>query len=91
MKGQSVMRLHAFVKSGLAAAVALSTVAAIATPSFAATVHRAPGYYYSAPANRPIVNHPGILHPTARQLGWGNRCMEDDGQGRYFPCDAGGA
>jgi hypothetical protein len=82
------MRLHTFVKSGLAAVVALSTVSALATPSFAATRHRAPGYAYSESGNRPVVNHPGIIHPTARQLGWGNECMMDEGQGRYIPCDS---
>jgi hypothetical protein len=82
------MRTRTFMKSALAAAVALSAVTTLATPSLAAAHHhRAPGYGYSAPAyGYGQVNHPGILHPTARQLGWGNRCMEDDGQGRYLPC-----
>jgi hypothetical protein len=86
------MRTQTFLKSAIAAAVALSTVTTLATPSLAAARHhhRTPGYDSADPA--PVyVNHPGILHPTARQLGWGNRCMEDDGQGRYFPCDAGGS
>ena len=82
------MRTRTFMKSALAAAVALSAVTTLAAPSLAAAHHhRALGYGYSAPAyGYGQVNHPGILHPTARQLGWGNRCMEDDGQGRYLPC-----
>ena len=83
------MRTQTFMKSAIAAAVALSTVTTLATPSLAAARHhhRTPGYGYSAPGYAyGQINHPGILHPTARQLGWGNRCMEDDGQGRYLPC-----
>lgn len=80
------MRTRTFMKSALAAAVALSTVVTLAAPSLAAARHHrsAPGYAYGR------VDHPGILHPTPRQLGWGNECMVDNGQGRYFPCDAGG-
>ena len=82
------MRTRPFMRTALAAAVALSAVTTLATPSLAAARHhRPPGYDYSAPGYAyGQVNHPGILHPTARQLGWGNRCMEDDGQGRYLPC-----
>jgi hypothetical protein len=78
------------MKSALAAAVALSTATSLATPSLAAAQHHhthaygAPGYAYGR------IDHPGILHPTPRQLGWGNECVVDNGQGRYFPCDAGG-
>ena len=82
------MRFRTFMKSALAAAVALSAVTTAATSTFAATRHHHSGYAYSAPGFGQI-NHPGILHPTPRQLGWGNECMVDDGQGRYFPCDAG--
>ena len=84
------MRIRTFMKSAVAAAVALSAVTTAATSSFAATRHHhSSGYAYSAPSYRQI-NHPGILHPTPRQLGWGNECMVDNGQGRYFPCDASG-
>ena len=81
------MRTRPFMRTALAAAVALSTVVTLATPSLAAVRHhhRTEGYAYGQ------INHPGILHPTPRQLGWGNECMVDNGQGRYFPCDAGGA
>ena len=86
------MRTRTFMKSALAAAVALSTVTALATPSLAAARHqRTPGYDYSEPGyGYGQVNHPGILHPLPSQTGWGNECMVDNGQGRYFPCDASG-
>jgi hypothetical protein len=74
------MMIRTLTKAAFAAAVALS---ALAGPSFAASVHTQRGHAQ-------IVNHPGILHPTPSQLGWGNECVEDEGQGRYFPCDAAG-
>ena len=78
------MRMEIFRKGVLAAAIAASAMTTVVAPSLAATRHHhAPGY-----AHGRVVNHPGILHPTPRQEGWGNRCMEDDGQGRYRPCDA---
>jgi hypothetical protein len=93
-KGQSVMTSRTFMKSALAAAVALSAAAALATPSFAAAPHHhhlSPGYGYSAPGyGYGPVNRPGIIHPLPSQTGWGNECMVDNGQGRYFPCDAAG-
>ena len=78
------MRMQIFTKAVFAAVIAASAMTTVVVPSFAATRHQsAPGY-----ASGQVVNHPGILQPTPRQLGWGNECMEDDGQGRYRPCDA---
>ena len=78
------MRMQIFTKAVFAAVIAASAMTTVVAPSLAATRDQsAPGF-----ANGQVVNHPGILHPTPRQEGWGNRCMVDDGQGRYRPCDA---
>ena len=79
-------------KCAFAVAATLSAGMAITRPSFAAThFHHSPAYDQSIPnaddSGLPIINHPGILHPTPNQSGWGNECMTDDGQGRYLPCD----
>src|SRR5712692_96544 len=57
------MRTRTFMKSALAAAVALSTVMTLAAPSLAAARHHrsAPAYAYGR------IDHPGILHPAPRQ------------------------
>jgi hypothetical protein len=78
------MRMPIFTKGVLAAAIAAYAMTTVVAPSLAATRHHtAPGYAYGR-----VVNHPGILHPTPRQLGWGNVPMLDDGQGRYVPADS---
>ena len=78
------MRMRIFTRGVLAAAIAASAMTSVVAPSLAATRHQsAPAYAYGR-----VVNHPGILHPTPRQLGWGNEVMEDDGQGRYHPADS---
>src|SRR2546423_937188 len=60
------MRIRTFMKSAVAAAVALSAVTTAATSSFAATRHHhSSGYAYSAPSYRQI-HHPGILQPMPR-------------------------